>query len=78
MLKPTKFLNLNNCIINISSEIVKILIEEKKVPYNTLYSRLKKVFDENIDYNFLPALDFLFLLGKINYSPENDCLELII
>lgn len=78
MLKPTKFLDLNNCIINIASEIIKVLIIEKKVSYIWMYNTLKEKYSNNFDYYFLPALDFLFLLGKIKYSPETDCLELII
>ena len=78
MIKPTKFLNLNNCILGIASEIIKILLIEKKVSYNILYKNLKSKYDKDFDYNFLPAIDFLFLLGKIKYSPSNDCLELIM
>lgn len=78
MLKPTKFLDLNNCVINIAGEIIKVLIIEKKVSYTFIYNTLKEKYYNNFEYYFLPAIDFLFLLGKIKYSPETDCLELII
>lgn len=78
MLKPTKFLDLNNCVINIACEVIKVLIIEKKVSYTFIYNTLKEKYYNNFEYYFLPAIDFLFLLGKIKYSPETDCLELII
>ncbi|WP_099336442.1 ABC-three component system middle component 8 [Clostridium cadaveris] len=77
MIKPTKFLNLNTCILKISSEILSILIEEKSITFSDLQSKLLKDSNEDYEYNFLPSIDFLFLLGKIKYSPKTDILELI-
>lgn len=78
MIRPTKFLNLDNCVLSISAHILKILLKEHKISYNKLYLALKEYYDDNFDYYFLPALDFLFLLGKIKYSSESDTLELTI
>lgn len=78
MIKPTKFLNLDNCLISVVKDILEILLRDKSIPYNHLYDLLKIKYTEDFDYIFLPSLDFLFLLGKITYSPSTDCLELII
>lgn len=80
MIKPTKFLNLDNCVISISKDILQMLLNNKSIPYNHLYEELKIKYNYNADfeYNFLPSLDFLFLLGKISYSSSTDCLELIV
>lgn len=77
MIRPTKFLNLDNCVLKISAHILKILLKEQKISYSNLYLLLKDSYDDNFDYYFLPSLDFLFLLGKIRYLPESDILELI-
>lgn len=78
MIRPHKYLDLNNCVINISTEILKILIEIKLIKYDELFQRLYSKKGESIKELFIPSLDFLFLLGKIEYSSINDCLELII
>ena len=70
MIKPNKFLDLDSCIINISGEITKILLQRNSIKYNDIY-------DEGFEYKLLPAIDFLFLLGVLKYSPSTDSLELI-
>jgi len=77
MIKPTKFLNLNNCVLKIASEIISLMKQDKTISYTLLYNTLKNKYDD-FDYMFLPSLDFLFLLGIIKYTPSSDCLELII
>lgn len=78
MIKPTKFLDLDNCLISVVTDILEILLRDKSVPYNYLYEVLKKKYKKKLDYIFLPSIDFLFLIGKLNYSPSTDCLELIL
>ncbi|QZY56666.1 ABC-three component system middle component 8 [Crassaminicella profunda] len=77
MIKPHKFLNLDNCVINISSMIIEQLQINGIMTYNELYEAIYRVNGENMKYIFMPAISFLFLLGKINYYKESDTLELI-
>lgn len=77
MIKPTKFLNLDSCLLNISTDILIELLKTKNVYYNTLYNKLYNKFGSSVEYLFIPSLDFLFLLGKIKYISETDSLELI-
>ncbi len=77
MIKPNKFLDLDNCMINIATEIIKLLSEKKAITYSALYSKLNEKFPISLEYNFLPSIDFLYLFGIIKYSPETDSLELI-
>jgi hypothetical protein len=44
--------------------------------YGKLQKFSKKVVDGG-DFLYLPALNFLFLLGLIEYHPKNDALEYI-
>lgn len=77
MIKPTKFLNLNNCILNLCTYILTELLKYNSISYDNLYNKLSTEFGSEIKYLFIPSLDFLFLLGKIKYIPETDSLELI-
>ena len=59
----------DNCMLKVGAEIIQILLKNKKIKYSTLYDNFKKIYKEDTDYIFLPALNFLYLLGKIE-SPK--------
>ena len=72
-----KFIKFKNYIIKIKEKIIKIIIKNKKIKYSTLYDNFKKIYKEDTDYIFLPALNFLYLLGKIEYKIKKDMVELV-
>ena len=78
VLKPHKFLNLDNSVINISCLIIKNLMANGIMTYNDLYDSIYKLNGENMKSVFMPSINFLFLLGKIRYHKESDTLELIL
>lgn len=77
MLKPHKYLDLDNSILFVSSEILKVLLEYNVIEYNDLLKKIKSKFEDSGEYLFLPALNFLYMLGAIEYNNELDALELI-
>lgn len=77
MLKPHKYLDLDNSVLLISSEMLKVLTEYNCIEYEDLFRIIKEKFEESGDFLFLPALNFLYLLGVVEYSSELDMLELI-
>lgn len=78
MIKPNKFLDINNSIIKISSDIIKILLANKVMKYNNLYNQILLKSGEDSKYLFINAINFLYLFDKINYNSNNDTLELNI
>ena len=76
-LVPNKFMKFDNCMLKVGAEIIKILLKNKKIKYSTLYDNFKKSYKEDTDYIFLPALNFLYLLGKIEYKIKKDMVELV-
>lgn len=76
-LVPNKFMKFNSCMLKVGAEIIKILLENKEIKYSTLYDNFKKIYKEDTDYIFLPALNFLYLLGKIEYKIKKDMVELV-
>lgn len=81
MITPEIFLNLDNSVLNFSSLILEIYSKKeiKIIKYNELYLELKNSFNGgNVDLMYILTLDFLFLLGKLEYREEKDELELII
>jgi hypothetical protein len=77
MLKPHKYLDLDHCVLLITSRIIEELSKIRKMEYFDLFNILEKEFGEATDDIFLPAINFLYLLGKLKYSIQSDTLELI-
>ena len=76
---PDKFTDLNSCTLKIGAIILKNLYESKKnkIKYTELFEKLEKEYGDDTGYVLPPALNFLFLLNKINYKLKGDLVELI-
>ncbi|MFW2503606.1 ABC-three component system middle component 8 [Clostridium diolis] len=78
MIRPHKYLDIDSCVLRIASLILKEMIDSKIISYAELYNKIYKIVGQNIEYTFLPSLNFIYLLGKIEYHEENDMLELLL
>ena len=74
MIRPTKHLDLNTCVIRASALLLKKLKSKRICQYEELKLALKG-FEDHAEYAFLPAVHLLFLLGKVEYHPQTDSLE---
>lgn len=77
MIKPHKYLNLNLSVLNIGSIILSLLKQEKIMKYDHLLEKLIDNKGEDVKDIFLPTLNFLFLVGKIQYYQKTDSFALI-
>lgn len=75
MIKPNKYTDVNSSVLFIASEILKILNARKLVTYTELQNLILSEKGENVKRVFLPALSFLYLLGKLEYHKEKDVIE---
>lgn len=79
MLRPDKFTELNRSLIYVVALLIELFKEnDYKYSYRQLYNALEKQIGDDALYLFLPAVDFLFLLGRIDYDIESDVLEMKI
>ncbi|MFC0561939.1 ABC-three component system middle component 8 [Halalkalibacter alkalisediminis] len=79
MLRPDKFTDLNRSLIFAVALLIKVFKEnDYKCGYGNLYNALEKQIGDDALYLFLPAVDFLFLLGRVDYDIESDVLEMKI
>lgn len=74
MLKPTKYMQAEFSVIGISTKIIEILQKERIIYYAKLVIKMKED-NENYIYNLSYALQFLFLLGIIDYHAKTDSIE---
>ncbi|URJ44115.1 hypothetical protein MF628_003797 [Paenibacillus polymyxa] len=76
MIKPHKFMNIRNSLLNVASSIIINLKQEEKQPYDELLNNVSKSFDDDIGDVFILALTFLYSLEVIEYDKEKDQVKL--
>ncbi len=74
MLRPTKHSHPDRTIINLSVLLLGRLKGRRLDDYYGLQKYAKKTVSGG-DVLFLPALNFLYLMGLIEYRPKTDSVE---
>jgi hypothetical protein len=74
MLRPTKHSHPDRTIINLSVVLLARLKTRRLDDYYGLQKYAKKTVIGG-DVLFLPALNFLYLMGLIDYRPKTDSVE---
>jgi hypothetical protein len=75
MLTPRKHLNLDVSVLRVSSIMLRELSKRGVLEFERLRLIVQRRVGADGDEQFLPALNFLFLLGKVAYHVKNDTLE---
>lgn len=76
MLRPTKHSHPDRTIVNVALLLLTHLRKRRLEGYSPLRRYAKKAVVGG-DVLFLPALNFLFLLGLIEYRPKTDAIEYV-
>ena len=74
MLRPTKHSHPDRTVINVSLLLLARLKTRRVDDYDGLRKYARKAVTGG-DVLFLPALNFLFLMGLIDYRPKTDAVE---
>lgn len=74
MLRPSKHSHPDRTIINVALLLLVHLKKRRVEEYEKLKAFVKKRVSGG-EFLFLPALNFLFLLGRIKYLPKTDSIE---
>lgn len=72
MLRPTKYTNPNISILAISAELLKLGKSTNSYSYPDLLDKVVARKGIEAKSMFLPALNFLFLVGKVQYEQKGD------
>lgn len=75
MIQPQKHLNLNICVLRISALVLAHLRRQRVEKFPTLLEKTKAVVGADAEILFLPAVNLLFLLGRLAYHPHTDIFE---
>ena len=76
MLRPTKHSHPDRTVINVSLLLLARLKTRRLDDYDSLRKYAKKAVTGG-DVLFLPALNFLYLMGLIDYRPKTDSVEYV-
>ena len=76
MLRPTKHSHPDRTVINVSLLLLARLKTRRLAGYDSLREYAKKTVIGG-DVLFIPALNFLYLLGLIDYHPKTDAIEYV-
>ncbi|ASJ23748.1 ABC-three component system middle component 8 [Laribacter hongkongensis] len=76
MLRPTKHSHPDRTVINVSLLLLARLKSRRVDDYDGLRKYARKAVTGG-DVLFLPALNFLFLMGLIDYRPKTDAVEYV-
>lgn len=77
MIAPHKYLDLDLSLLNLGGIILNIVKNEGAVRYDELLDKIILARGDNAKEVFIPALSFLYLLGKIEYQRDIDTIEYI-
>ena len=76
MLRPTKHSHPDRTVINVSLLLLSRLKDCRVDEYDVLRKFAKKHVVGG-DMLFLPALNFLYLMGLVEYRPKTDAVEYV-
>lgn len=76
MLRPTKHSHPDRTVVNVSLLVLKRLQGQRISDFDKLHKYAKTEVIGG-DILFLPALNFLYLLGLIEYRPKTDAIEYV-
>lgn len=72
MICPTKYLDLNTCALRVAAIVLSELQISGVIPLDELDTLVRSRAKEAARFNFLSALSFLFLVGKLDYDDQTD------
>ena len=76
MLRPSKHEHPDRTVVNVALLLLKRLRAKRLCDYGSLIAHAREAVAGG-DVLFLPAINFLFLLGLIDYHPKTDSFEYV-
>lgn len=77
MLLPRKHLDPNTCTLRIASLVLAELLKRRAIRYDDLRNTMVRRAGADAELAFLPAMEVLFLLGRVEYREKTDSFEYV-
>jgi hypothetical protein len=72
VIRPSKYLDLGTSVLKLAAIMLEQLHDEPEVGLEDLRERVERQAGEASRFNFFPALNFLYLVGRADYDEERD------
>jgi hypothetical protein len=72
MIRASKYMDLDKCVLNVAACIISLLKIDPEISLSDLDETIQTRLGEDARFNFFPAINFLYLLGKLDYSETSD------
>ena len=77
MLKPNKHLDLDRSLLRVSAIILGELRRRRMMRFETVRALTRRRVGDDADVILLPALELLYLVGRLEYHLKTDSFEYI-
>jgi hypothetical protein len=77
MLTPNKHMNLDLSVLRISAILLRVILKNNLIKYQDLLNKVVNEAGEDSKVVFIQALNFLYIINKINYDLKLDSFVLI-
>lgn len=77
MIRASKHIDLDSSVLRVSAEILKKLMKCRIIGFDDLQTKIYNKFNNDNDIVFNYSLNFLYLLGCIEYHSNTDKIEFI-
>ena len=77
MLKPGKHLDLERSVLRVASIALNALRKRRIIEHDRLVRTIRDRVGDDGDAVVAPAINFLFLLGRLKYHLKNDSFEYV-
>lgn len=74
MIRPTRHLDLNTCVLNVATKVAKSLRDNGSTKYEPLLDAMQSELGESAKFQFPLAVSLLYLLGTVEYDEKADVL----
>ena len=75
MITPEKHLDLNNSVLRVAALLLRLLRRKRVITMDEGIASVERKLGKQTTLVFTPALNLLFLLGKVEYFSPTDTLE---
>ncbi len=74
MIRPTRHLDLNTCVLNVATKIAGYLRSNGPAKYGLLLDAIQDELGPSARFQFPLSVSLLYLLGTVEYDEESDVL----
>ena len=78
MIRPTKYIDLDASVLNVTAVVLSELQRIRAIPLGELNEVVTSRIGSSAKYNFAAALSLLYMTGKVEYDENGDAIVYLV